>query len=141
MREMEIGRKKVRKKFEIPKEGLIRLGAFLLAGYFIVNLSRSLYRNKQYDAQIGDVESSITEIEKQNEELRSLAEFYRTKAYKERQAREKLNLKLPDENVLIIPRDPEIERKQTEGESSSGESGGEQIEEQNAVKWWRFFFG
>ncbi len=55
--------------------------------------------------ELGDLEDRIAESEGKTEDLQSEFDYYESDSYLEKQARLKLNLKNPGENVAYIVRD------------------------------------
>ena len=81
----------------------------------LVWLSRSLLRVYQQRAEVADqlrgLESKISGIEHDNEFLASASAYFSSNAYLERQARLKLNYKLPDEEVAFVYKDPSVAKE------------------------------
>lgn len=53
-------------------------------------------------AQINTLKAKISSLENENSKLEKLKEFFNNPAFLERQAREKLNFKSPDEQVVFV---------------------------------------
>ncbi len=54
------------------------------------------------DLQVVDMERKIDALQKENEKLQRLADYYKSSTYLEKQARLKLNYKAPDEQVVFV---------------------------------------
>lgn len=54
--------------------------------------------------QVSDVEAKVKSMENENRFLASSSDYFTSDAYRERQARIKLNYKLPDEQVAFVYR-------------------------------------
>lgn len=88
----------------------------LLLGY---NTLSAVLRNYELQGRVDKLKDEITLLELENNQLDYNNQYYRTDAYLERRARESLNLREPDEEVVLVPRrDPDS----SEGQSSKSES-------------------
>ena len=87
--------------------------------------------------QVKDLESKIAEVQSNNQYLASSSAYFSSDAYLERQARLKLNYKLPDEQVAFVY--PDNNRVKV--------ASGEQALKANLAtlpnwkKWWRWMMG
>jgi cell division protein FtsB len=90
-----------------------------------------LYMQKrQVDIEIARLMEQSDSLSKDNGQLSELIKYLDTPEYKEREAREKLNLKKPGEEVVVLPEsanDGQIASAQTETRS-------------NPEKWFNYFF-
>lgn len=102
--------------------------------FIVIALGRESYRFFRINQEIKGLKQKIADIEKSNEELSKMREYYQSEEFLEREARLKLNLTKPGEKLIII--------KQKE------ESPEEKIEEKKAIakeisniqRWWDYFF-
>lgn len=69
----------------------------------IIISARILVQKRVIDREISKLESQMERIEKDNEELSSLIQYLNTPEYKEKEAREKLNLAKEGEHVVVLP--------------------------------------
>lgn len=90
-----------------------------------------LYMQKrQVDSEIARLREQSDNLSKDNGQLSELIKYLDTPEYKEREAREKLNLKKPGEEVVVLP----------EG-SDQGQVASAQTEtKSNPEKWFSYFF-
>ncbi len=72
---------------------------------FMIFKSRPIIES--LDTNIDELENRIAESDRKTEQLESDFEYFESEAYLERQARLKLGLKDPEENVAYIVRDGE----------------------------------
>jgi cell division protein FtsB len=79
------------------------LGAIVII-YLIVVLGTTVKRNYDLGKQIESLKTEITLLQDQKEQLAYNIQYYNTDAFRDREARSKLGLQLPGENVIIIPR-------------------------------------
>ena len=103
-------------------------------------LSHGLYqvdsRRESVQVQVSDLQSKISGMERENEFLASASAYFESDSYLERQARVKLNYKLPDEEVAFIYKDTESE------EISSEKVFRDRLAQMpNWKKWWYYVLG
>ena len=106
----------------------------LILIFIVIALGRESYRFFRINQEIRGLEQRIEDIEKSNEELSKMKEYYQSEKFLEKEARLKLNLTKPGEKLIIIKQaeeDPEeeVEKKKTIAEEIS-----------NIQKWWNYFF-
>lgn len=101
------------------------------------NFSRELTRSQSLEGEISRLEQNKAELELKNSELAQVSRELATSSALEREAREKLGLQLPGENVVVI--------KDHIPESSPNTLPNEEVEisreKTNALRWWNYFFG
>lgn len=90
-----------------------------------------LYMQKrQVDSEIARLTEQSNNLSRDNGQLSELIKYLDTPEYKEREAREKLNLKKPGEEVVVLPED-----------DNDGQVASAQAETQsNPEKWLSYFF-
>lgn len=82
------------------------------------------------DTEVARLQEQADKLAYDNKQLDELIKYMDTPEYKEREAREKLNLKKPGEEVYILAAD-----------SNAGQVAGAQEEAQsNPKKWFNYFF-
>lgn len=72
--------------------------------YLLVVLAGTVKRNYDLGRQIDALKAQTTQLQDQKEELSYSLEYYKTDSFRDREARSKLGLQLPGENVIIIQR-------------------------------------
>ncbi|MDB5178218.1 MAG: hypothetical protein JWN01_161 [Patescibacteria group bacterium] len=96
---------------KIPKLPQLRLtlssvvnvvGVAIIA-YLLVVLAQTVKHNYDMGRQIEDLKSQITLLQDQKDSLAYSIQYYKTDSFREREARSKLGLQLPGENVVIVP--------------------------------------
>ncbi len=107
--------------------------------FFIVNSIFSVFSKKQsLENDMAQLDHDVVSLENTNDELKRLIEYLQTPEYIESQARTKLGLRLPGEEVVVITdlSTPSLD-KNGEYRNTDGEGGiwG------NPGRWWRYFFG
>ena len=104
-------------------------------------LVKAFYKKRQLDQEIGSLKGEIDKMDKKGQELNQLLGYFNSQSYLEKEAKDKLNLKKEGESVVMV--------QDTSGGAALGENNdgssveatiSAPVEENNLVKWWRFFF-
>lgn len=74
-----------------------------LAVYLASVLGQTIYQNYMLNRRIETLNGEIGLLKAQQEQLTYNIAYYKTDSFKDREARAKLGLQLPGENVLILP--------------------------------------
>lgn len=82
---------------------LKKIFVYLLIIYVFVLLARSVMVNVGLKKQIDQVKKTNQTLEANNKNLQNLIVYYQSASFKELEARDKLGLKKPDEQVVFIP--------------------------------------
>lgn len=90
-------------KFKITAIGLLNAVGAVVIIYLIVILGQTIKRNYDLNRQIDAVKAQTNLAQDQQAELNYNIQYYKTDSFQEREARAKLGLQLPDENVVILP--------------------------------------
>jgi cell division protein FtsB len=93
-------------RFQISGSSIVNVVGAAVIVYLLVMLGETVHRNYQLGRQINELKANIVLLQGQKEELAYNIEYYKTDSYREKEARAKLGLQLPGENVVIIPRTP-----------------------------------
>jgi len=88
------------------------------------------------DVQVKDLKSRVADLEHNNQFLASSSAYFASDTYLERQARLKLNYKLPDEQVAFVYKDTSVKIA-----SASQEFKTQLAEMPNWKKWWYYLLG
>ena len=112
---------------------VVLVGIVILTGLGVA-LSREVMRKTKVRNEISQLEGDIYGLERRNEELRGLIDYFDSDAYKEREARAKLNVQRPGEKVIEVVQ-PEV-RAETIATSSSAQQSAT-----NPTRWWLYLFG
>jgi cell division protein FtsB len=128
---------KSEKKHSILVKTVIILG-LLLFGLIIFAISKESYKKKQAQAEIDKLQQEAEKIAHENTELTDKLSYLESKDYQEREARDKLNMQNPKENMVIV--DPGL-ASTSETQGNSGENGKKLVvKTTNIQKWWNYFF-
>ena len=113
--------------------------AFIIIVYAAFGLVKITWQNYQVNQKISSLQDEIKKSDEENFELKNKIDYYKTDAYKERQAREELNLQKPGEIVIVIPNNSqnEVNTKKKEETKTNEKSD----YRSNIQKWREYFFG
>ena len=122
--------------------GLVAVLA-IVATFF---LGRSAYekyqRNKSIAQEIQSLQEEADQLQKENKILSDRIAYFQTQEFKEKQAKEKLNVKKPGEQVAVITPSPSQENSDDSSqEQKNVNSDMVSMEKSNPIKWWDYFFG
>ncbi len=111
---------------------------FVLAGLAILAttlffLGKELRKTYQIRREIQKLQAGIATYQSKNEEILKLINYFKTPEYRERQARQLLNLQKPGEFAVALPPSSE------ETETPPGDA--PKPPESNLYLWWNYFFG
>jgi cell division protein FtsB len=90
-------------KFRFTGSSIINVVGGIIVVYLLVVLAQTVKRNYDLGNQIEDMKGQITQLQTQKDELSYNLQYYNTDSFRDREARSKLGLQLPGENVIIIP--------------------------------------
>jgi len=120
---------------------LVLTGSLVLLVVISVALGKAIYKRYEIQKEIQTIQSEIESAEGQNKELTQLIEYLATDSFREKMARQKLNLKREGETVIAIPVKKESEK------SILGSVPSEELEAisvkskfDNPKKWWQYLF-
>jgi cell division protein FtsB len=115
------------KEFFRSKLGSVVLSVVLLLVLF--GTGQLFVQKYRIDKQIKDYQAKVDAIKGQNAQLSDLVNYLNTPQYKEKEAREKLNLQKPGEVVVSLPQDQPATASATTTVQTS-----------NPKKWFDYFF-
>jgi len=98
-------------------------------------LFKIVYQRIQIKKEVNSLEEKIQTLEKNNLDLAHLIDYLNTDSFKEESARKELDLKKPEEKVVVItkkdkpPKEENIENPENNKSLIS-----------NPQKWWQYFF-
>lgn len=99
-------------------------------GLIMIITAKLIIQKQDVQKEIASLRQKAEEVNRQNEDLSLLLSYLNTDEYKERQAREQLNLKKEGEFVVSLPKDLE----------ESGQQQGSDNDTSMAQKWFDYFF-
>lgn len=114
------------------------------------SFGREWIRNREIRDQIASLQAQAESLEARNLEIADLNTAFRTQSFIEREARLKLGLKKPGENVVIIQNGQSTPVANTDGETENVTQAQDprallaqaDVPEEvaNPSKWWQYFF-
>jgi cell division protein FtsB len=111
---------------------------FVILGFFGYSTLKEINKKKQVESNIDLLKKEAQKIEKENMELEERLAYLGSNDYKELQAKSKLNLQNPNEDVIIITQET-IQKKEEKPQEISNQIF-QSKEIPNYQKWWKFFF-
>lgn len=124
------------KQFGITRLVLI-VGFFILA-YMLYNLTVSIYANYQIEKHIAEFQSRNQALAGENKKKLEDFQYYTSKEYIEKIAKQNLGLINPGEKVIIIPDKDLVVISEQEDSAAIAEQ--VRATWSNPKKWWKFFF-
>ena len=117
------------------------LGMFIVFFYMFFALATSIYRDYKLESQIQRFEGQIDELADMAHQKPEDVKYFSSDEYKDRYAKENLNLLNPGERLIIIPKeDLNVERGVTENLTTSSVPS-DILAAGNPRQWWAYFFG
>jgi len=117
--------------------GIIFLALVILA-LFGYSLSKETAKKKAIEKDIAALQAQEENIKKENMALSERISYLSSKDYQEIQAKDKLNLQSPGENVVIIA--PRNSGQSGVSQAMKNETVGESASEPNFKKWLAYLF-
>lgn len=108
------------------------------AGFIGYVASKEAYRNKKIEQEIAALQAEAEKIKRENGVLEEKIAYFETPEFKEKVAKEKLNLQKPDEQVVVVK--PSVNLGKDMGTQEVAGVAQEQPQEPNYLKWWNHFF-
>ena len=98
----------------------------------LFGLANGTIKNYRVDSEITGLQKEIQIMENQNQDFVKLVSFLKSESFIEQEAKLKLGLKKPGENLVVIPQNDQLvdpESIKTDSQLLS-----------NPAKWWEYFF-
>lgn len=115
-----------------PKVMLGATGIIVL--FILFSLAQEMNRRLQIQREIVQLEQEAREVEKSLIAMENLNQYFRTDAFQERMAREKLNYRAEGEKVVLITEDYQAAAVETQAVD-------ERVDSSIPRRWWQIFFG
>ena len=117
---------------------LVIVGGFLVFLYIFFALATSIYRDYKLEVSIQEFENEIDRLADMAYQKPKDIEYYQSEQYKDKYAKENLNLLNPGEKLIIIPQEERIVKSEVAVDRfyHSGV-----LELPNRNQWWEYFFG
>ncbi len=117
--------------------GIVFLAVVVL-GLFGFSVYKENIKKKEIEKDIATLQEQADKIKKENMTLSDRISYLGSKDYQEVQAKDKLNLQSPGENVVIIAPKSSGQVSTSQPESSQVVSQSDYVP--NFQKWWQYFF-
>jgi cell division protein FtsB len=91
-------------RFEFTLVNFLNLVGVVAIIYLVVILGQTIKRNYDLNTQITDLKAQIALLQDQKDQLSYNIQYYQTESFQEREARAKLGLQMPGEQVVVLPR-------------------------------------
>lgn len=117
---------------------LVIVGGFLIFLYIFFALTTSVYRDFQLETNIDKFEDEITRLAEMAQQKPKDVRYFQSEEYKDKYAKESLNLLNPGEKLIIIPQEDQIVKSEVVVERSYHAS---VLKLPNRNQWWEYFFG
>lgn len=110
--------------------------------YMFAILANESGKNYQLRSKADELESQIARLEEQIRELGYKVTYYKTDSYRERLAREKLNVSAPGEEVAVIKHNQQKSTDSGAWQTIPLKTDEQALAEKpNYRQWWIFLFG
>jgi len=124
--------------------GLFLCLGVLAIGFVIFSTYKELNKKKQVQAEIEALQQEAEKVSRENDLIQEKIAYLQSREYQEREAKDRLNLQNPDENVVIIksgiakaPKDEDAGDAEKELAVSAPEPA---VQMSNFKKWYKYFF-
>lgn len=117
---------------------LIIIAGFIIVAYMLYALTVSIYRDYEIDRHIKNFETEQAKLIAENQQKLEDYQYYTSKTYIEKIAKQNLGLINPGEKVIILPY--EENTSLTAAEETEAEFELRLNKMNNPKKWWTFFF-
>lgn len=110
----------------------------VIASFIAWSIFKQMAKEKEIQKEISKLQSEASRISQENTLTREKIAYFESREYKERKAKERLNLKSSEESVVIIK--PGIIKKSEPANQEEESLITKSIEvENNYIKWWVYF--
>jgi cell division protein FtsB len=120
---------------------LISISAVGAIIFFSIPTLKEMRRSNAIEMEIENLREEAVRISADNSFLADQVKYLRSDHYKERLAKDKLNLRNPGEQVVIVQPSTRGDDISQNEEENTGEIGSDIVGNiSNFQKWWRYFF-
>lgn len=116
----------------------------LLAGavalsFVLFKVYKETLKKKQIQATIDELQREADELDRDNRKMKENLEFLSSVDYLEIEAKDKLNRKNPDEEVIVLKNNA-VQKKEDDEPEQINRTDEEKVAVANHLKWWNYFF-
>lgn len=106
--------------------------------YITYRVSNQVYRQNQINLEISNLQSNISRLNQENQDLNELIAYLQTDDFKEKEAKDKLNL-IKEGEKLVLVKEKESQLVNI-GQSVDESSAEVVVNHENYYWWWYYFF-
>jgi len=121
---------------------LIKIGLFIgliILILVIVSIYRETAKKNQIETEISKLKEEAQQVAKANSSIQEKIDYFQSADYMEKEAKDKLNLKSPDEQVVVVK--PSMAKETPIVQASGPDNNNEpKVAIANHLKWWNYFF-
>jgi len=117
---------------KVLKSKLFLFFCLIILVFLIISFGKEFTRRYYLEKEVEKLEEQIAELENRNQKFTELVDYLNTEDFTEAEARLKMGLKKPGEEVMVIEY-PEGQEKEMVSENNNSDL-------TNPDKWWHYFF-
>jgi len=112
---------------------------FIVIVFFLISAIKDYYSQEDLRDDISTLESQISNLQDEQYDLSETLSQVQGEDFVENEARTKLNLRKPGENIIIVSNDKDIQELNKD-KTDSGIKDLLEQPESNLSLWWKYFF-
>ena len=116
----------------------IIVGGFLVFLYIFFALATAIYRDYKLEVNINNFDDEISNLAAMADQKPKDVEYYQSEAFKDKYAKESLNLLNPGEKLIIIPDEEQVVKSEVVVNNMDNST---ILKLPNRNQWWEYFFG
>ena len=120
---------------------LFVIGGFFFFFYMFFALATSIYRDYKLETEMELFEAEINDLADLANQKPGDLKYLQSDEYKDRYAKENLNLLNPGEKLLILPREDQVVKQGPVTLMTELLSPNSVLNKPHQVQWWEYFFG
>ncbi|MBN2087391.1 septum formation initiator family protein [Candidatus Peregrinibacteria bacterium] len=120
---------------------MIVIGGFIFFFYMFFALATSIYRDYKLESEIQKFEADINNLADLANTKPEDVEYFASVEYKDRYAKENLNLLNPGEKLIIIPEEDRVVEKGAVNLMTDKKGSASVLGMSNPQQWREYFFG
>jgi len=116
--------------------------SLLILIFFSTNLIKEIINRRDLKKEVGSLQDEINYLENRNQDLAKLIDYFEGLDFVEKEARTKLNLRKPGEQIIIVNEDEplEIADNNSQAEIINNFMANDAEHFTNSERWWNYFF-
>jgi hypothetical protein len=114
------------------------IGGFIMFLYIFFVLATSIYKDYKLEKNIDSFQDEIANLASLAKQKPKDVSFYESEEFKDKYAKESLNLLNPGERLIIIPTDEKVVKSEV---ATDRFEQAEVLNLPNRNQWWEYFFG